>query len=315
MKKALAVACILCLPLLSGSCIMTWEECSSNNDCIAPRVCQDGRCVIPGDGSSDADGGDSTEDRRDPDMTEDAGTDLEATCEGGCIAPIDSCYESPGECVDGTCVFTPMPEGAPCDDSDPCTLPDQCDGAGTCSAATVDCSRPHTTGGRCEDGACTGFECEEDWGNCSGGWENGCETDLRTLENCGDCDISCTAGDHAEAVCSDGACSQRCIDPWKNCDDDWSNGCEIPEGVSSRCDIFGLNSTQGCGTAWCGTSTSAAAQNFGTWHCMGCSHCHHFSDGYAWCLHLGVSGGEIRWSGERCDDCCGSDDQDLVCGP
>jgi len=306
---------VLLLALSSWSCIMTWEECTDNHDCLAPRICLNGHCVLPGDGDSDAEA--DLEERRDTDPSDDAGTDPEATCEGGCIAPIDSCYESPGVCVSGSCVFTPLPDGAPCDDSDPCTLPDQCDGAGTCSGTPVDCSRPHTTGGRCEDGACSGYGCVADWGNCSGGWEDGCETDLTRLETCGDCDTSCTSGEHAEAVCSDGECSQRCVDPWENCDGDWSNGCEIPTGVTSRCDVYGLNSTQGCGTAWCGSSTSTHAQNFGTWYCIGCSHCHRFAtNSYAWCLHLGISGGEIRWpETDRCETCCGADDQDLVCGP
>lgn len=314
-----------------AACAMQWEECVTNDDCPYPQVCMLGDCVLPAD--ADLDGldiaDDGSHDGEPPD--DDTGTDPfddtaddpddgrdsageEATCEGGCSSPETDCYESPGDCVDGTCVYDPKPAGEGCNDGDPCTDNDECDGSGNCKGDEMDCSRPHTTGGRCEDGSCTGFECVDPYGNCTPTWDDGCETSLTSSDNCGECGEECSAGEHASASCSTGTCRRSCTGSYENCDGDWGDGCEIPTGQTGTCDRFGLNSSSGCGTAYCGSSGSATAQNFGTWYCIGCSHCHEFGDGFAWCIGLTI-GGDIQWSGDRCDTCCGSDDRDLVCGP
>ncbi|MCA9704782.1 MAG: hypothetical protein KDK70_02895 [Myxococcales bacterium] len=62
------------------------------------------------------------------------------TDDGTCL-PVDvvvceafgPCYEPEGQCVGGDCVFQPLPRGLPCEDGDPCTFDDFCDGNGQCS--------------------------------------------------------------------------------------------------------------------------------------------------------------------------------------
>lgn len=56
------------------------------------------------------------------------------------------CFLPSGECVDGDCVYFPLSQGAPCDDLDPCTADDRCNGAGVC-VGTLDPSCVPPEGG------------------------------------------------------------------------------------------------------------------------------------------------------------------------
>jgi hypothetical protein len=245
-------------------------------------------------------------------------------------------YTLPGQCVDGTCEYSHTDRTCPSNDcqsgtcsGDPCagvtcTTPgDPCrETVGTCvdgdceyPPKVLDCDRPHATGGHCVAGACAGWTCDSGYANCNGSWDDGCEASLKTSQNCGSCGTPCTAGTHATASCATGSCVRGCTAPWQNCDGDWANGCEIPVGRAISCDATGLKepaSETGCGTPYCGTSASGSAHNFGTWYCIACSTCHHFTDGsgYSWCLQPG-----IQWSTDRCPSCCATADLDKVCGP
>ena len=239
-----------------------------------------------------------------------------------------STYALPGQCVGGTCQYAHTDRTCPNDDcqgstctGDPCsgvvcnTPGDPClQATGTCDNGvctyppkTLDCTRPHATGGHCVGGVCAGWTCDSGYADCNSSWDDGCE-------HCGDCSATCTAGAHATATCTGGTCTRTCTGSWQNCDGDWSNGCEIPVGVANQCNDTGLNTATGCGTAYCGTSSSSNAHNFGTWYCQYCSTCHHVTGGYEWCLWP-VNGGTGNWAtGIPCPSCCGSY-EDLVCGP
>jgi hypothetical protein len=240
-------------------------------------------------------------------------------------------YTLPGSCVGGTCQYAHTDRACPNDDcqgstctGDPCsgvvcnTPGDPClQSTGTCDNGTctyppktLDCTRPHATGGHCVGGACAGWTCDSGYDNCNADWADGCEISLKTTAHCGACNTTCTVGAHATASCATGSCVRSCTAPWQNCDNDWANGCEIPVGQAVQCDSAGLNATSGCGTAYCGTSSSADAHNFGTWYCIWCSTCHHFTDGYSWCLKPAY-----QWSSDRCASCCATADVDKVCGP
>jgi hypothetical protein len=154
------------------------------------------------------------------------------------------------------------------------------------------------------------YTCKSGWGNCNGSWDDGCETSLTTTSNCGSCGKTCSSAAHATASCSGGTCKLTCVAPYEDCDKNQSNGCEIPVGVANKCDKQGLNSSNGCGTAYCGSSSTTAAANFGTWTCVFCTHCHHYSDGYAWCL---FNPGPGEFSPDRCTTCCNASLVDHVC--
>ena len=203
-----------------------------------------------------------------------------------CMLAADFCWQSQGQCIGGTCEHGPEPAGVLCDDGDPCTSDDVCDGAGGCGGTVLSCSFDHATGGSCNGGVCEGMACDAGFGNCDGGWENGCETPLNTNSNCGGCGDTCTVGAHATASCSTGVCEAMCDSPWEDCDENPSNGCEIPVGVPNQCDATGLNAVTGCWTAHCGSSGDAEAVNFGDWYCYECTTCMSPSTGQCqWCSH------------------------------
>jgi hypothetical protein len=55
-----------------------------------------------------------------------------------CNSPPNSqCYATSGACSGGTCFYTPSPSGTPCNDGNPNTANDKCDGAGNCSGGCV----------------------------------------------------------------------------------------------------------------------------------------------------------------------------------
>jgi len=263
--------------------------------CASGSKGQDGSYGVYEEGDDDGDteattgvGGDGKPDDPDDDggESDEPPPDLGA-CEDDvdCIPEPGTCWGA-GQCVGGQCQLAPLAAGEPCDDGDACSDPDLCDGAGNCIGDSIPCTAPHASGGQCVAGACEGLVCDAGFGNCNGEWDDGCELELTSLDHCGACDTPCPAGAHASADCSTGTCQQSCDAPWSNCDDDWANGCEIPEGVPNQCDAGGLNSDNGCWTAWCGTSNLATAVNFGTWHCMECSTCHVPSGGQCqWCSH------------------------------
>lgn len=94
-------------------------------------ACTDGECVYePSDVTCEF-GCDSETGRCDGD----------ACAEVSCNTAPGSCYLDVGECHEGSCSYAARPAGASCDDNDPCTVNDECSGAGTC-AGTRDESLP-----------------------------------------------------------------------------------------------------------------------------------------------------------------------------
>lgn len=224
-----------------------------------------------------------------------------------CELPETACYGL-GSCEKGTCEFEPKLAGEPCDDEDDCTSPDVCDGSGSCIGEPQPCDAPNASGGTCNAGLCMGLVCDPGFGNCNDDWSDGCELPLDAVDSCGGCGEPCIAGENATAVCNGITCERECVAPWANCDGDWTNGCEIPEGVPNMCDVNGLTSG-GCWTPYCGASMATTATNFGTWFCSECSTCHVPAGGQCqWCDHDSGS----WFTAEACF--CGSY-EDLACAP
>jgi hypothetical protein len=253
------------------------------------------------DTQSSSTGNEGDEDPLPPDLGACAGDD-------DCVLTDDSCFEPLGVCVDNGCTFAPKLAGVACDDMDPCTDQDVCNGVGGCLGAAVGCMVPNGIG-TCNAGMCVAIECEAGWGDCNMQDADGCETALDSATDCGECGRSCEAGAHGSAACAAGECTLACDAPWEDCDGDASNGCEIPTGVPNQCDANGLNATSGCWTAHCGSSNNAAARNFGSWFCFECTTCH--VPGAAlcqWCSH-----DTGTWY--PADECpCGTY-EDLECNP
>lgn len=197
-----------------------------------------------------------------------------------CILPAGSCLEVLGACVAGVCEHGAAAPGASCDDGDPCTTSDACDGEGVCFGVDLDCG-----GGMCVAGECMGGECPAGSADCNGDAGDGCEVMLGTDSDCGGCGDACGAADNATGSCSAGACQFACQAPYENCDGDWGNGCEVPVGVEHSCSAGGLD-PNGCWTAYCGNSADPNASNFGTYYCMDCATCRVPGAGQCqWCDH------------------------------
>ena len=90
--------------------------------------------------------------------------DTEPEVIGECVEPEEcpALHGAPAachvwECVGGTCVEAVAADGAPCEDDDPCTLDDSCDG-GACQGGALD---PCDDGDICTDDSCvTGIGCQ-----------------------------------------------------------------------------------------------------------------------------------------------------------
>jgi len=97
------------------------------------------------------------------------GCDSES-CANGIIEPDEECED--GNAVDGDCCSSRCrfeDNDSPCDDGNPCTDHDECDGAGTCRSRrfnddVCDDGDACTTADRCVDGACIGgavLDCDD----------------------------------------------------------------------------------------------------------------------------------------------------------
>lgn len=77
----------------------------------------------------------------------------------------------------------------------------------------------------CEGAGC-GPTCREGFFDCDGRPENGCESNLRDLEACGECGRRCVLP-NAIVSCASGACMPiACVEGFADCDGRPENGCE-----------------------------------------------------------------------------------------
>lgn len=131
--------------------------------------------------------------------------------------------------TDGTPPCTPDPEI--CD-----TVDQDCDG----DIAEGPCDLPNATTSACVSGVCRIGACATGYGDCNGQPGDGCEMSLRTMSNCGVCNVSCRAPDHASASCTTGSCEFSCATGYRDCDGDPWNGCETvgPCGGCPECQTW-----------------------------------------------------------------------------
>jgi hypothetical protein len=122
-----------------------------------------------------------------------------------------------------------------------------------CGACRSNCLRAHVAHARCdleaENGPCfidhscpigavdcrdgdARNGCESGFADCDGKPQNGCETSLRTLTDCGSCGAACTSVD-SEVSCETGACVKLgCAEGFGDCNGD---GCESLVADPSHC--------------------------------------------------------------------------------
>ena len=156
-----------------------------------------------------------------------------ASCGGcgvACVDPMPRCGMHPDTgarvCVSGCPPAVPVDCAGSCVATD--TDPDHC---GTCF---LECPERPNAAPACSDGVC-GFECSAGFGDCDGLIENGCETPLTTLTDCGSCGMSCSLT-RATPTCVGGTCDiASCDEGYDDCDADASTGCEASLTTVSDC--------------------------------------------------------------------------------
>lgn len=289
------------------------SKCYSDSDCQSPKICRDGKCV------------------------------LECSVDSDC----DSLFGIQYVCQNNHCVFP------------------------------AECSRCEfeNASSSCIHGVCTMGDCKEGYWNINGKQEDGCEYECSTsngsieacdskdndcdgkidddfdlmndVSNCGECGKICTAGEHAQPVCSSGRCTFNCVPGWFDNNHDPSDGCESPEciphdeicdGKDNNCDCPG--DTNG-DTIICGPDDEGVDEGFDKTkpetcgpYCVKCEFPHGESlcisgscklgdcDENYWNLNGIESDGceyPCTYSGDEiCDskdnDCDGSVDEGDVCG-
>ncbi len=175
-----------------------------------------------------------------------------ATCDTGTCA-VALCDRNWGDC-DGRVINgceTPLVTNTDC---------------GTCGTVCA----PSSGAGSCSTGTCRVTNCANGFEDCDASSANGCETNIRTLSNCGACGLTC-GYPNATASCAAGACTLvDCVDGYGNCDGNTGNGCETRTNTNASCGGCGVLCAPPNATGNCGTGTCAiAACNPGFADCDG----------------------------------------------
>jgi hypothetical protein len=119
----------------------------------------------------------------------------------------------------------------------------------------------------CTGSSCAISSCTPGFANCNTDVDDGCETRLNTLAQCGGCNTAC-ALPHANASCVTGTCEvASCITPYVDCDGVASNGCEVDTskdtnncgGCGDACDA--TNGTPKCLNGSCAITCNAGFAN------------------------------------------------------
>ncbi|MDH5672087.1 MAG: hypothetical protein OEZ06_08055 [Myxococcales bacterium] len=211
-----------------GSCDVA---CSYDN---AVAACDAGVCVLQrcssGFDNCDGDDTDGCETSLNADITC-------GSCGNDCTAsglPV---------CSGGSCsaVSCPDPNTADCNkDGLPCEV-DLLTDASHCGACGAACqfttATPHASGLVCAVGLCQPV-CDAGYDDCDGDPENGCETALDTLSDCGSCGVACSIA-NASATCATGSCRvATCAVDFDDCDGD-GKSCEQSLATAGHCGSCG----------------------------------------------------------------------------
>ncbi len=241
-----------CDDIPSNGCealLNTIDNCGACGLPCTGASCQGGRCSTlecePGHADCDGDTGNACE------------TELTTTTD--CVVCGNTCSfpNASSSCETGECAFVQCRPGyGDCDGevSNGCeTLLNTTSNCGECGAECVN------AGGDafCTAGVCTTVACEEGLADCDANADNGCETSVRTLANCGLCGVPCTSQSGEAVTCATGVCEvAECAEGEHDCDRDPSNGCESTLRDNDNCGACGNpcildNATTSCSSGTC----------------------------------------------------------------
>ena len=161
-------------------------------------------------------------------------------CAQGTCDPCESYPNSTSVCVNNECLPKCNDGWASCD-ADPTTgCETDIHSIENCGACGVLCTLPNATE-QCDQGTCGIDVCDNLWGDCNNNESDGCETNLRTLEDCGSCGNPCSL---TNPTCASGTCIiDNCPAGSANCNGDQTT-CETNITTTANCG--------GCGSACTG---------------------------------------------------------------
>lgn len=225
----------------AGYCAFEDESCESDlayGELAAPELA--GKCVPAGSGTGTSGDPDTSESSSSSSSSESTSSSVDDTgptpaCAGGvgspcepdepcalggtcdangscvptgvitCNAPPGPCDSPQGECQpDGSCAYPPAAPMSGCEDGDPCTVGDLCDGAGACLPGSL-CP----DAGECQFGACMAEGCvygpSVDGSPCGAAAADRCCggtcVDISSdPQHCGGCGSACADGQDCESV-------------------------------------------------------------------------------------------------------------------
>ncbi|PKN49876.1 MAG: hypothetical protein CVU63_00915, partial [Deltaproteobacteria bacterium HGW-Deltaproteobacteria-20] len=166
-------------------------------------------------------------------------------CSQDTCAPCDQGPNAEFGCLNATCVVKGCSPGFFSCDGDPET------GCETniwslmnCGVGEEACGKPcapaRAQTATCNQGMCEIEACEGGWADCNDNPQDGCETNLRTIENCGECLKACTVTPPGDPTCASGVCrTDVCPPGTADCDSN-SQDCETDVTTPSNCGSCGL---------------------------------------------------------------------------
>lgn len=164
-----------------------------------------------------------------------------------CGEPGEACRESPGECQpDGSCAYPPSPPESECEDGDPCTTRDACDGKGACvPGPTCPLDNPCKTV-ECTDEGCVYSQAANGSSCGAAASQRCCNGDCVDISSdplhCGGCDAACADENACESVAATSECMGSPADTTGRCrcqmaDDECPLGqlCRTQTPYAGRC--------------------------------------------------------------------------------
>ena len=118
-----------------------------------------------------------------------------------------------------------------------------------CGGASCDgCTNAHGSTA-CAAGLCAPT-CSEGFADCDGVPSDGCETEIKTVTDCGSCGVACTNA-HGTTDCVSGKCEFSCDVGFADCNGDPSDGCEADLASAAACGACGVTCTNAHGATAC----------------------------------------------------------------
>jgi streptogramin lyase len=240
---ACRVSCVAGLTDCAGTCrdlqgdLANCGACGTT--CASGQVCAAGVCAASCRAGQVVCAGACTSTQFDP-----------ANC-GACGTACGPYDNAAASCTAGSCVQTCTAGFADCnaDRADGCerNLNADLTHCGRCGNA---CPARANASASCAAGVC-GFTCNDNFADCDGNPNNGCESDLRvTTAHCSRCGNACAAA-NGVAACAAGACTvASCTAPFRDCDMNPANGCENDTRLTcGGCDLACRDRTVGASGA------------------------------------------------------------------